>query len=215
VFLIGKYTFLVNVCFYFIVLDIVHCLRYTRYVWHFRRWLCFYLQVIGCYCTNRYVNKMITSHLNTGHDLSLKEDKKNTDAWKWSKVKVKLSHYFHAGIKRERRYSSYSFLTSVVNGDEWSVSCSGCTLSPGKDPLFPLYRRLGGPQSWSGHRLEEEYFSCAGDRTLVIQSSQTLYWVNYPTSQCETKVLWKILLYKMDEVGTQFGKLHNKEVQVM
>jgi hypothetical protein len=35
----------------------------------------------------------------------------------------------------------------------------------GKDPRYPLYRRLGGPQSRSGHRLEVKSFAPAGDRT--------------------------------------------------
>jgi hypothetical protein len=50
------------------------------------------------------------------------------------------------------RYSSYSFSTSVLDGGEWSASRPGSALPRGKDPRYPLYRRLGGPQSRSGHR---------------------------------------------------------------
>jgi hypothetical protein len=50
------------------------------------------------------------------------------------------------------RYSSYSFLTSALDGGEWSASRPGRALPWGKDPRYPLYRRLGGPQSRSGHR---------------------------------------------------------------
>jgi hypothetical protein len=64
----------------------------------------------------------------------------------------KLSYYSHADAKGERKYSFYSFLTSTLDGGEWSASCPGRALSPGKDPQYPLYRRLGGPQSWFGHR---------------------------------------------------------------
>jgi hypothetical protein len=53
---------------------------------------------------------------------------------------------------RERIYSSYSFTTSALDADEWSASRPGRALSPGKDPRYPLYRRLGTPQSRSGHR---------------------------------------------------------------
>jgi hypothetical protein len=58
----------------------------------------------------------------------------------------------HAGTWGERRYSSYSFLTSALDGGEWSASRSGRALSRGKDPWYPLYRRLSGPQGRSGHR---------------------------------------------------------------
>jgi hypothetical protein len=48
-------------------------------------------------------------------------------------------------------YSSYSFSTSALDGSEWSASRPGSALTPGKGPSrYPLYRRLGGPQSRSG-----------------------------------------------------------------
>jgi hypothetical protein len=34
----------------------------------------------------------------------------------YSKSKVKLSHYRHAGAKAKRRYSAYSFFTSALDG---------------------------------------------------------------------------------------------------
>jgi hypothetical protein len=58
----------------------------------------------------------------------------------------------HGGAWAERRYSSYSFLTSALDGGEWSGSRPGLALPRGKDPRYPLDRRLGGPQSRSGHR---------------------------------------------------------------
>jgi hypothetical protein len=51
-----------------------------------------------------------------------------------SKIKVKLHRYRHAGVKGERRCSSYSLLNSVLDGDEWSASRPGRALPPGKDP---------------------------------------------------------------------------------
>jgi hypothetical protein len=39
-----------------------------------------------------------------------------------------------------------------------------------KDPRYPLDKRLGGPQSRTGHRLEETSFAPARDRTSVVQS---------------------------------------------
>jgi hypothetical protein len=67
--------------------------------------------------------------------------------------KVKLSRYRHADDKGERRYSSYLFLTSKLDEGEWSaLRRPGRALPWGKEPLYPLDRKLGGPQSWSGHR---------------------------------------------------------------
>jgi hypothetical protein len=51
----------------------------------------------------------------------------------------------------EKSYSSYSFLTSAMDGGEWSASRRGRDLAQGRDPRYPLYRRLSGPQSRSGH----------------------------------------------------------------
>jgi hypothetical protein len=65
---------------------------------------------------------------------------------------VKLSYYHYAEAKRERRYSSYSFLTSALDGGQWSASCPGRASPLGKDPQYPLDRRLGGPHSWSDTR---------------------------------------------------------------
>jgi hypothetical protein len=64
-----------------------------------------------------------------------------------SKVNVKLSRYHRADAKGEMSYSFYSFLTSALDRGEWSVSRPGCTLL-----RYPLARRLGEPESWSGHR---------------------------------------------------------------
>jgi hypothetical protein len=67
--------------------------------------------------------------------------------------------YRHAGYKVERKYSSYSSLTSALDGGEWSASRSGRSLPPGKDSRYPLDTRL-----------EEKSFISAGDLTLVVQS---------------------------------------------
>jgi hypothetical protein len=97
------------------------------------------------------------------------------------KKKVKLSRYTPWG---ERMYSSYSFLTSALDGGEWSASASrpGRALPPGKEPRYPLDRRLGGPQSRSGRRGEKKNLPLSGieprspDRPA---RSQTLYCLRY------------------------------------
>jgi hypothetical protein len=52
-------------------------------------------------------------------------------------VKVKLSHYCHASDKGERSCSSYSFLTSALEGVS-GRDCAPAALSPGKEPLVPI-----------------------------------------------------------------------------
>jgi hypothetical protein len=38
----------------------------------------------------------------------------------------------------DRRYSSFSFLTSALEGGEWSASRPGRALPPGKEPPVPI-----------------------------------------------------------------------------
>jgi hypothetical protein len=72
------------------------------------------------------------------------------------------------------KYSSYSFSTSALHGGVWSASRPGRVLAPRKrPPLYSLYRRLGGPQSRSGHRgLRKNPFASARDRTSIAWSSR-------------------------------------------
>jgi hypothetical protein len=67
-------------------------------------------------------------------------------------VKVNQSHNTSMKGKGERIYSSYSLMTLALDVGEWSASRRGRSLPRGKDPRFPLNRRLGGPQRRSGER---------------------------------------------------------------
>jgi len=51
-----------------------------------------------------------------------------------------------------------------VCGDEWLTSRPG-RFNPGKGPWYPLYRRLGGPQSRCGRCGEEICCSSAAEPT--------------------------------------------------
>jgi hypothetical protein len=42
------------------------------------------------------------------------------------------------------KYNSYSFLTSALDGVSGQRHASAALYPKGKDPLYPLYRRLGG-----------------------------------------------------------------------
>jgi len=49
-------------------------------------------------------------------------------------------------------YSSYSVTTSALDRVSGQLHASAAFYPRGKDPRYPLYRRLGGPQSRSGNR---------------------------------------------------------------
>jgi hypothetical protein len=49
----------------------------------------------------------------------------------------------HEGVWRERRYSFYSFMTSALDGGEWSASRPGRALTQGKRPPVPAGQKAG------------------------------------------------------------------------
>jgi hypothetical protein len=57
----------------------------------------------------------------------------------------------------ERRYSSYSFSTSAIDGGEWSASLPGRALGPGKGPPVPIVQEAGwAPEPVWTERIEEK-----------------------------------------------------------
>jgi hypothetical protein len=72
--------------------------------------------------------------------------------------------------------------------------------SQGKSPCHPLDRRLGGPQSWSGHSSEEKNSqTLLGFEPLIIQPSPVLYQLQ-EKGRCITNigyilVIQELLLY--------------------
>jgi hypothetical protein len=83
----------------------------------------------------------------------------------------------HGGAWGERRYSSYSYLTSALDGGEWSASRPGRALPPGKGPAVPIGQEAGwAPEPVWTQRLEEKFSASVGDRTPGRPvRSQTLY----------------------------------------
>jgi hypothetical protein len=95
--------------------------------------------------------------------------------------KLKLSHYTPWRRLGERNYSSYSFLTSELDGGEWSASCSCRTLDPGRGHPVPIGQEAGrAPEPVWTQRLEEKsFYLCQGSNPnhLVVQSAIRHYTV--------------------------------------
>jgi hypothetical protein len=88
-----------------------------------------------------------------------------------NKIEKKSKATRHGGSWGERKYSSYSFLTSALNGGEWSASRPGRALPPGKGPPVPIGQEAGwAPEPVWTQGLEEKSSAPVGDRTLVVQS---------------------------------------------
>jgi hypothetical protein len=76
-----------------------------------------------------------------------------------------------------------TFLIAAIDGGEWSASCPA-TLPPGRNsPRYPLNRRLGVPQTRSGHcRVEENKFLLLGIEPQIFcrpTYSPSLYCLSY------------------------------------
>jgi hypothetical protein len=82
------------------------------------------------------------------------------------------AHNTPIGTRGERRYSSYSFTTSALDGGEWSASRFGRALPLWKGPPVPIVQEAGwAPEPVWTQRLEEKSFAPAGDRTSIALSS--------------------------------------------
>jgi hypothetical protein len=68
------------------------------------------------------------------------------------KVKSKAVPQHTLEVQGERRYSSYSFMTSELDGMSGQRHAPATLYPRGKDLRYPLNRRLGGLQSRAGHR---------------------------------------------------------------
>jgi hypothetical protein len=70
----------------------------------------------------------------------------------------------------ERRYISYSLLTSALDGVSGQRHAPAA-LCPGKRPPVPIVQEAGwAPEPVWTQRLEEKSFAPAGDRTAIVQS---------------------------------------------
>jgi hypothetical protein len=84
--------------------------------------------------------------------LSLSERARNTDRPTIASVEDNKEVKVHPR-NGEYIYPSTLSLASVLGGGGWSTPRPG-HFTPGKETRYPLYRRLGEPQAWSG-RLQQ------------------------------------------------------------
>jgi hypothetical protein len=72
-------------------------------------------------------------------------------------------------------YSSYTFLSSVLDEGEWSASRPGRALPPVTGTPVPIVQEAGWvPEPVWTQRLEEKSFAPAGDRTQIARSDTIL-----------------------------------------
>jgi hypothetical protein len=78
-------------------------------------------------------------------------------------------------------------MTAALEEGEWSAARPGRTLPPGKT-RYPFYRRLGGPQGWSGGA---ENLTPTGIRSRTVQPVVSCYtdWATRPTQGEKLPVL--------------------------
>jgi len=70
-------------------------------------------------------------------------------------------------------------MTAALESGEWSAARPGCTLLTGKT-RYPFYRRVGGPQAWSGRT---ENLVPTGIRSRTVQPVVSRYtdWATRPS----------------------------------
>jgi hypothetical protein len=90
----------------------------------------------------------------------------------------------------ERRYSSYSFPTSALDGGEWSASRPGRALPPGKGPPVPIVQEAGwDPEPVWTQRLEEKSFClCRGSNPdLPVVQPVVRHYTAWATPASQTR----------------------------
>jgi hypothetical protein len=87
-------------------------------------------------------------------------------------LKLKLSHYTPRKRLGSSLYSSYSFSTSAVDGDELSASRPGRALALRKGPSVPIVQEAGWAREpvWTQRQQEKSFHLCR-DRTSIARSS--------------------------------------------
>jgi hypothetical protein len=126
----------------------------------------------------------------------------------WQIIQTLPQNERHATAKGERKYSSYSFLTSVLDGGEWSASRPGRALPPEKGPPVPIGQEAG----WASELvLDTEVRGkilclCRGSNPGRPVCSQTL-WLS-STWNTNTKFSYWMLNQVVPIVPTGFSRVN-------
>jgi hypothetical protein len=100
-----------------------------------------------------------------------------------TRSKAELSRYRHAGKDGERRHSSYSFLTSALDGVS-GQSHAPVALNPREStPGIHLTGCWVGPRAGLDTEASGKTL-CRGSNPGRPACSQTLHWLSYPGSTC-------------------------------
>jgi len=85
-------------------------------------------------------------------------------------------------------------MTAALEGSEWSAARPGRTLPLGKTQ-YPFYKRLGGPQGWSGRA---ENLVSTGIRSRTVQPVVSCYtnWATRPMCTFNYSDKIKILIIR-------------------
>jgi hypothetical protein len=119
----------------------------------------------------------------------------------------------------EKRYTSYSFLTSALDGGEWSVSCPSRTLGPGKGPRVPIVQDAGwAPEQVWTQRLEEESFRfCQGLKLdLPVIQPVARHYLTEPSSSLNRllELDYKVLFIIIIDLTALHGPLPSSQCQI-
>jgi hypothetical protein len=130
-------------------------------------------------------------------------------------IKLNLSHHTPWRRLGERKYSSYSFLTSALRGGEWSASRPGRALALEIGPMVPIVQEAGWTLEpvWT-QRLEEKS-SClylgSNFNCPIVQSVDRHYtdWAT-PAPNKSVYTVIKIHLATSNDVWTQISNVFMK-----
>jgi hypothetical protein len=90
-------------------------------------------------------------------------------------------------------------MTAALEGGEWSAARLSRTLPPGKT-RYPLYKRLGEPQGWSGQVRKISPSPGFDPRTAQPVVSRYTDWTTRPTKFIEIMFKFDLMIWDSHSV---------------